>query len=379
MKSIELFAGIGGIALAAEWAGVETVAFCEREPFCQKVLNKNFPGVPIFDDVCTLNRQLLEEKGVIEPDGTIDIISGGFPCQPYSIAGKRRGTEDDRDLWPEMFRIIKELRPTWVVGENVANFANMELDRTLFDLESAGYKGQSFIIPACAVDAKHRRDRTFVVAYSDSFGRMERKGQPKKIQQSGEEQLQREKSSESLLSKSLYGGDQAFSDTNCTGLQAGGCKESSRRPFLGRFGNAANTDSKRLEGEGAEQQTAGIAGKSEAFPNAYSEGLEGQNKRKLESSDVTRCSALAYAENQRDVRRHRIISNDDRPSGKGSYLRAGTETDDGGQCWTAEPDVGRVAHGVPDRVDRIKGLGNAVVPQQIYPIFKAIMDQETAS
>ena len=117
MKSIELFAGIGGIALAAEWAGVETVAFCEREPFCQKVLNKNFPGVPIFDDVCTLNRQLLEEKGVIEPGGTIDIISGGFPCQPYSIAGKRRGTEDDRDLWPEMFRIIKELRPTWVVGE----------------------------------------------------------------------------------------------------------------------------------------------------------------------------------------------------------------------------------------------------------------------
>lgn len=174
MKSIELFAGIGGIALAAEWAGIETVAFCEREPFCQKVLNKNFRGVPIFDDVRTLNRQLLEEKGVIEPGGTIDIISGGFPCQPYSIAGKRRGTEDDRDLWPEMFRIIKELRPTWVVGENVANFANMELDRTLFDLESAGYKGQSFIIPACAVDAKHRRDRTFVVAYSDSNRRNSR-------------------------------------------------------------------------------------------------------------------------------------------------------------------------------------------------------------
>ncbi|MGI9906678.1 DNA cytosine methyltransferase [Bacillus velezensis] len=285
MKSIELFAGIGGIALAAEWAGVETVAFCEREPFCQKVLNRNFPGVPIFDDVCTLNRQLLEEKGVIKPGGTIDIISGGFPCQPYSIAGKRRGTEDDRDLWPEMFRIIKELRPTWVVGENVANFANMELDRTLFDLENAGYKGQSFIIPACAVDAKHRRDRTFVVAYSDHKGQ-----------------------------------------------QAGRCKESTRRPFLGRFSNVADTNSKRLEGEGAEQQTAGGAGKSEAFSNANCEGLEGQNKRKLESSDITRCSALADTENQRDVRRHGVFSNDDRPSGKRSHYRRRAETDDGGQC-----------------------------------------------
>lgn len=305
MKSIELFAGIGGIALAAEWAGIETVAFCEREPFCQKVLNKNFPGVPIFDDVRTLNRQLLEDKGVIEPGGTIDIISGGFPCQPYSIAGKRRGTEDDRDLWPEMFRIIKELRPTWVVGENVANFANMELDRTLFDLESAGYKGQSFIIPACAVDAKHRRDRTFVVAYSDH-----------KRQQTWV------------------------------------CEKSSGGAFISRFSVMADTDSK---------------------------GLERTNRPELESSDVTRCSSLADFENKRYVRRHWIISDNDGSTGKGSHFRTGTETDDGRQRWPAEPDVGRVAHGVPNRVDRIKGLGNAVVPQQIYPIFKAIMDQEAAS
>ena len=168
MKSIELFAGIGGIALAAEWAGIETVAFCEREPFCQRVLKKHWPDVPIFDDVCTLDRKTLEGKGVIGPDGTVDIISGGFPCQPYSIAGKRKGTEDDRDLWSEMFRIIEGIKPRWVVGENVANFVNMELDRTLSDLESIGYKGQSFIIPAAAVGAVHRRDRVFVVAHSNS-------------------------------------------------------------------------------------------------------------------------------------------------------------------------------------------------------------------
>ncbi|WP_121605407.1 DNA cytosine methyltransferase [Virgibacillus sp. Bac332] len=166
MKSIELFAGIGGISLAAEWAGIETMAFCEREPFCQKVLSKHWPDVPIFDDVKTLNKQLLEERGI--GVGTIDIISGGFPCQPYSIAGKRKGTEDDRDLWPEMFRIIEEIKPSWVVGENVANFVNMELDRTLSDLESIGYETQSFVIPACAVDAKHERKRTFIVAYSNN-------------------------------------------------------------------------------------------------------------------------------------------------------------------------------------------------------------------
>lgn len=168
MESIELFAGIGGISLAAEWAGIKTKAFCEREPFCQKVLKKHWPDVPIFDDVRTLNRKVLEESGVIEPGGTVGIISGGFPCQPYSIAGKRKGKEDDRDLWPEMFRIIEEIRPRWVVGENVANFANMELDRTLSDLESVGYKGKSFVIPACAVGAFHKRNRTFVVANSNS-------------------------------------------------------------------------------------------------------------------------------------------------------------------------------------------------------------------
>ncbi|MCY8345011.1 DNA (cytosine-5-)-methyltransferase [Bacillus haynesii] len=321
MKSIELFAGIGGIALAAEWAGIETVAFCEREPFCQKVLQKNFPGVPIFDDVCTLNRQLLEEKGVIEPGGTVDIISGGFPCQPYSIAGKRKGKEDDRDLWPEMFRIIKELKPTWVVGENVANFANMELDRTLFDLESAGYKGQSFIIPACAVDAKHRRDRTFVVAYSDSVRRLEYERQPEAVQQSKQQELQRKESHESIMSKPAHCCHKTMADTD-------------------------------------------------------SAGLEGTNRPELESPDVTRRSSLADAENQRDVRRLRLISDDDRSAGKRGCHRRGTETDDGGQRWATEPDVGRVAHGIPNRVDRIKGLGNAVVPQQIYPIFKAIMEIE---
>ncbi|TWO94513.1 DNA (cytosine-5-)-methyltransferase [Bacillus velezensis] len=166
MKSIELFAGIGGIALAAEWAGIETVAFCERDPYCQKVLNKNFPGVPIFDDVHALNRQLLEEKGVIEPGGTVDILSGGYPCQGESVIGKRKGKRDDRWLWPEMFRLTKELHPDWVVGENVAGHITMGLDTVLSDLESEDYQTRVFVLPAVSVGAPHQRYRTFVVANS---------------------------------------------------------------------------------------------------------------------------------------------------------------------------------------------------------------------
>lgn len=168
MKSIELFAGIGGISLAAQWAGIETVAFCEKESFCQKVLKKNWPNVPIFDDICTLNRQVLEEKGVIQQGGTIDIISGGYPCQPFSNPGKRRGEADHNYLWPEVKRLLEELRPTWFIGENVAGHITLGLDTVLHDLENIGYSWQSFVIPAAAVGANHERFRVFIVAYSNS-------------------------------------------------------------------------------------------------------------------------------------------------------------------------------------------------------------------
>lgn len=166
MKALELFAGIGGIALAEQMAGIEVVGLSEIEEYPVKILKKNFPDIPILKDVRKINKKTLKEAD-IDPD-TIDIVSGGFPCQPFSIAGKRRGTDDDRDLWPEMFRIIKEIRPHWIVGENVANFANMELDRTLSDLESEGYETRAFVFPAAAVGAPHQRMRTFIVANADS-------------------------------------------------------------------------------------------------------------------------------------------------------------------------------------------------------------------
>jgi DNA (cytosine-5)-methyltransferase 1 len=249
MKSLELFAGIGGIALAAEWAGIETVAFCERDPFCQKVLRKHWSNVPIFDDVKTLNIQALEERGI--DVGEIELISGGFPCQPWSEAAgdKAKGKDDERHLWPEMFRLIYEIRPTWVVGENVANFARMGLDDTLSDLESIGYKTQSFIIPACAVQAPHERKRTFIVAYSDSK------------------------------------------------------RNDSEKEY--------RTDRNR--------------------------------EKEVQERKYTQC----------------------KPSNKTKTIVSGTN-------WRNEPRVGRMVDGISDRVDRCKSLGNAVVPQQIYPIFESI-------
>lgn len=155
---LDLFSGIGGFSLAAEWAGIETAAFCEQDLFCQQVLKKHWPSVPIVDDIFKL-------RG--DEFGPVDIVSGGFPCQPFSLAGKRKGTDDDRHLWPEMFRIIKEARPTWVLGENVPGIINLALDGVLSDLEGIGYEVQPLIIPACAVDAPHRRDRVWIVAHSD--------------------------------------------------------------------------------------------------------------------------------------------------------------------------------------------------------------------
>lgn len=166
LNALELFAGIGGIALAEEIAGIRVAGLCEYAEFPRKVLRKHWPDVPLYKDVTKLDIEEIRRSGT-DP-GTVDLISGGFPCQPFSSAGKRRGTKDDRDLWPEMFRIIKEIRPTWVVGENVAGFTHMELDRTLANLESIEYQATAFVLPAEAVGALHSRQRTFIVAHAPS-------------------------------------------------------------------------------------------------------------------------------------------------------------------------------------------------------------------
>ncbi len=164
---LSLFAGIGGADLAAQMAGIETVAFCEINKFCQKVLHNHWPEVPIFTDVKKINKDVLKNEKVPE----IDIVCGGFPCQPFSTANNnRRGLDDERSLFPEMLRIVDEIRPSWVVGENVMGFKTLGLDSLLLELEKIDYSTRTFIIPACGVSAPHRRYRIFVVAHANGNG-----------------------------------------------------------------------------------------------------------------------------------------------------------------------------------------------------------------
>ncbi len=150
MNHLSLFNGIGGFQLAAKWVGWKNIAHVEIDSFCNAVVAKHFPESICFEDIKDFTYEKLKKR----TSERVDIISGGFPCQPFSIAGKRRGKEDDRNFWPEMFRVIQEIHPAWVVGENVANLINfVEFEDALLDLESEGYEVQAFIIPAVSVGA----------------------------------------------------------------------------------------------------------------------------------------------------------------------------------------------------------------------------------
>lgn len=166
MLHASLFSGIGGFDLAAEWAGWTNAFNCEIDPFCRKILKYHFPDAEQYGDIKTADFAVWRDR--------IDVLTGGFPCQPFSLAGKRKGTEDDRYLWPEMLRVIRTVRPRWVVGENVYGIVNwlegMVLDTVCSDLEEAGYEVQPFIIPACGVGAPHRRDRCWFVAHRTDAG-----------------------------------------------------------------------------------------------------------------------------------------------------------------------------------------------------------------
>ena len=249
---IDLFSGIGGFALASKWAGFETIQFVENDNYCCKVLKKNFPEIPIHDDIRTFKATDFRGCG---------LITGGVPCQPVSQAGQRRGSEDDRWLWDQMFRVILESRPTYVLIENVAGLITLGLDDVLVDLEKADYSFQTFNIPAIAVDARHRRQRIWIVAYTDSgFDLRKREG---------------------IFSRrdSPDNGSEDVADSNSSG-----------------FSKQCTTESIR------------------------------------EEQFTTECSSW----------------------------------------WSTEPDVGRVAHGVRSRVDRLRGLGNAIVPQVAYEIIRCL-------
>jgi len=271
MKHLDLFSGIGGFALAARWLGWQTVAFCEIEPYCQKVLAKHWPGVPIYDDIKTLTAQRLAADGI-----GCDLLTAGFPCQDISVAGKGAGIDGKQSgLWSELARIIGEIRPRYAVMENVSALLGRGLERVAGDLAEIWYDCEWHCIPASAIGAPHRRDRVWIIAYPCS------------------DQLRHQPGWRNEQSRS----DQAITRND------------------GAKGSVADTDS------------------------------EGLAKRFLTENRFRN-------------------------------LRQEGETFTESGWWTTEPDVGRVAHGIPKRVDKLRGLGNAIVPQVAELIFRAIEETE---
>jgi len=198
MNHLDCFSGIGSWALAAKWMGWNTLAFVEKEPFCQQVLKKNFTGVPIHDDIFTFS--------ALPFRGRVDVLTGSTPCQPYSQAGQHKGSGDKRHLYPELLRVVIEGEPEWVVFENVYGLLSIELGN-LFEnycssLESQGYAVQSFCIPASSLNGKHRRNRLWIIAHSDSIRRERREQRVLQAPQAGHDS---QGVSEVLLRPSRFG------------------------------------------------------------------------------------------------------------------------------------------------------------------------------
>ena len=286
MKVLDLFSGIGGFALGLEAAGFETAAFCEIDPYAQKVLKKNWPGVPIYDDVRRITADRLVSDGV-----GIDVITGGFPCQDISTAGRQAGIDGERSgLWSECSRLLGDIRPRYAIFENVTNLLTGDggdwFKRVLWDISSVGYDAEWHCIPASAVGAYHHRDRVWIVAYPSECER-----------------------------------------------QSGAEKQRVLRT---------------LQENGAINNYTGRRG--EAYPANISdpscEGLQGGQEARNNGKD-------------RQKPRNQLIT------GLGGVQ---------GGVWEAEPNVGRVANGVPARSHRLRCLGNAVVPQIPELIGRQIME-----
>lgn len=314
MTHLSLFSGIGGLDLAAEWAGFETVGQCEWADYPTQVLERHWPDVPRWRDIRTLTGDDFYEKTGLR---TVDIISGGFPCQPFSVAGKQKGKGDDRYLWPEMLRVIRELTPAWVVGENVPGILGIAAEEVLSDLESAGFRAAILNYEAAACGAWHRRDRVFFVANRDNG--------------------QRIPADEAI---------QAGRDAADHGGEAVANAESGNMRHDGKQQRPA-------KGEKHEPGDAGAAA-GETFHDCVRCGCGGQHRGEKSPQPENGCRRAAEP-------------------------RMGGMADGIPHWLDGEPaGIPRIVKGLSHRADRIKALGNAVVPQQAYPIFRAIRMIEEA-
>jgi DNA (cytosine-5)-methyltransferase 1 len=393
LTHLSLFSGIGGIDLAAHWAGFKTVAFCEQNEFCQKVLRKNFgQDIEIFDDVRTLTAESLRARGISE---STSLVSGGFPCQPFSTAGRRAGSADNRHLWPQMLRVIKELKPAWVCGENVAGILSMAepigkaqvesrtvtrdegsdlftsiltqqeamlVERICQDLEKAGYEVQPLAIPACAAGAFHRRDRVWITAYSHSSWQSQQEGRERQQRQRPERCG--EDAADASRGRLRCGrGCQPLSPARCQGDVSDSYGQLKR--VITQAMHAGQSES---SGRG-DVEHADRAGLESVGRRAEGDRpIEGRNSADLGYEATQSGANVRHAAGERlpdwsggEVGQPFPLTEFERPSGR-----------------EVERNFRGMAHGIPRRVDRLRALGNAVVPQQVYPILKAIADYERA-
>jgi DNA (cytosine-5)-methyltransferase 1 len=301
MKALSLFSGIGGLDCAAEMAGISTAAMCESDPFCRKVLRKHWPSMTIFDDI-----RKLEVKNIAAPIG---IIHGGFPCQPFSLAGHKKGRDDDRYLWPEFSRLVREIEPRYVVAENVSGILNIAADEICADLESLGYAVGVCSFEAAALGAPHRRARVFFIAAHSGRG-----------------------------------------------VREGGAIQEAIRAEYER-------------GKVADHQRPSDAPDAYASAQGFPDGT-GRSERQQEQ-----CRSVAEGREREAFGRSECGSWREFKPGVGGVADGLPRWLDG--YWINEADIPRTAKGIKNRVARLRALGNAVVPAQAYPIFRAIAETES--
>jgi len=382
MNHASLFSGIGGFDLAAEWMGWTNVLHCERDPFCQRVLQYHFPNAKTYNDVKTFDGT--------EWRGRVDILTGGFPCQPYSSAGKRLGKDDERHLWPEMCRIISEVAPAYVVGENVRGLLNWNggvvFEEVCADLEAMGYEVWTGVLPAAGVGAPHRRDRVWWVAYHPDHYRTMR-GSQKDACQGGAERLQErdavQRPDESGGLWDVANAESAIGKrTRDSRSRRDGFADNCGHRDAGNADHAASSTLGTLCGRQG-NEPAGVCQRDATDTNCG--GLEGTTQSRRHSIDVEWTSILEDASDtssaecqrgkqRRGAKKERSFEGESRQSCRSVCAEW--------EKFPTQPPICGGDDGLPRELDgitfskwraeSIKAYGNAIVPQVAYQIFQAI-------
>jgi DNA (cytosine-5)-methyltransferase 1 len=375
LKLLDLFSGIGGFSLGLESTGYfQTIAFVEKDKFCRQVLQKNFNNIPIEEDI----------RNVRGSNYAADVITGGFPCQPFSVAGKRKGTDDDRYLWDETIRVVAECKPRWFIGENVEGLINinngMVLRQVQTDLEEQGFQVQCIVIPASGIGAWHQRKRVWIVAYSDSNRHSNKiRGSSTKEERISQEHRQdynttRKSSRASSVwetnNQHVPNTDTGFGIRENQEIQTGG------NTIVNGSEDVSNSNSRMCGGRGTELQS-----RDDREWRFYSE-KEKQTRDDIRSKvigcdDIPGKATIQHTNNQRCEESN--ISKESNKQDIHSGKFDSTRTDK--TWWEAQSEFCGVPNGISyeldkDRSSRIKALGNSIVPQIARQIGLSIMKAE---